>query len=100
MLAQKVRAYDAEMDITDLWNDYMDPENERGEIATAYFDIVSHIPDEFGDFTIDVYKLVAVGVEDGKYSYSTYYDYSKCVKMFGQPRVTILEDMMTEMSMP
>lgn len=50
---------DRVIDITDIWQEMMDPANERGEVCTAYLH-----RDRPGD-ELERFELRGIGIEDG-----------------------------------
>lgn len=65
---------------SDLWQQETDPENERGEVAIAYFE------EEFHPFTV---TILGASIEDN--SGTIYRDRDWLVKMIGQEKIARYE---------
>ncbi len=73
------------LDITDAWNDIVDPENEDGETVTAHFRReISDRPDQ------DTMTLLGLSIADD--SGTIYRDREWAVKMFGPHDVWHIEE--------
>lgn len=56
-------------DITDAWQEVMDPQNERGELVTAHFAVTDQPVDEINPWAREKYRpwrdLIGATVDDG-----------------------------------